>query len=190
LGAGPQKLLPELSKTTRLRCTLLRNLNPEEIKNEESFFGRLQQAVGGGLVGGPRELTKQLICVFKTTFSHTIEDLHRYVLDEAVLASVFLKNPELFFPLWTGHREMLQTRTADQVARCFLHLFQQKDWKGILDFKEEVQWDKSRKDHMYPILHSLIQSNRIPEAKQLYLGCPKLFDLVEDSRLRKVFGLP
>lgn len=106
-------LLRDLSRAKRLRCTLLRHLAPHETENRAQFFSRLQQAVGGGLIGGPCEHVGWLREQIDREARESVK--HFPVLDEALLAAVYLDHPDHFLPIWSGHKEMFQPRTPQNV---------------------------------------------------------------------------
>lgn len=107
---GVATLLAQLAAGRRLRCTLLRQLLPTEVVDRERFFSRLQQAVGGGLIGGPRDQVRWLCDAFDREARASLKFYP--VLDEAILGAIVMTHPERFMEIYSGHREMLLPRDA------------------------------------------------------------------------------
>ena len=108
-------LFRQMAAAKRLRCTLLRQLSLSEIVDRPAFFSSLQQAVGGGLIGGPVEEVRWLREAFDREARASLQ--HYPVLDEALLAAIVLTHPDRFLPIYSGHKEMLQPRPAAQGVR-------------------------------------------------------------------------
>ncbi len=108
-------LLTQLGSSTRLRCTFLRYLDSQTTRDRAGFFASLQQAVGGGLVGGPKEKVSWLATIFGQIFDDALTRYERPVLDEAVLGVIATTHPDQFLEIYSGHREMLLPRSAQSI---------------------------------------------------------------------------
>lgn len=166
-----ETLLQQLGRTQRLRVTYLRGLQPKEIENRQQFFSRLQQAVAGGLIGGPAKEVQWLIREFEREFIGALEWYP--VLDEAVLAAVALTFPDRFQPIYSGHVEMFQLRSPGNCFRVMKACMDQKDWKGAYDIALE-----------FPFVMNLdldSQTRRIAMVKEV---CQKLYKETGDNHYK------
>ncbi len=126
-------LLRQLADAKRLRCTLLRDLRPGETRDPAQFFSRLQQAVGGGLIGGPREHARWLQTEYTREAKFSLDFFP--VLDEAVLGRLVMANPDRFLPIWSGHKEMLTPRSNSLILEQMKSA--KDDRRKVLDLAAE-----------------------------------------------------
>jgi hypothetical protein len=67
----------QLQRSQRLRITHLRLLNKAEIENKAVFLSRLQQACGGGLIGGPIPQVRSIFAYYDAHY----ETISKWTLD-------------------------------------------------------------------------------------------------------------
>jgi hypothetical protein len=139
-----ERLLQQLGRNQRLRVTYLRGLDAKEITNREAFFSRLQQAVAGGLIGGPKSQVQWLILEFEREFTEALQFYP--VLDEAILAAIALSFGERFLAIHSGHVEMFQLRSTMNCFRLISESMMKQDWQRAYDVALELSDDMDPHD--------------------------------------------
>jgi hypothetical protein len=141
-------LLRQLRGSRKLRVTLLRQLTRDETRDRARFFSSLQQAAGGGLIGGPVEHVTWL----RERFDHEARGSLRHgypVLDEALLGAIIMDHPDRFFPIWSGHKEMFQLRTPQNVKTIL------QRWPTSNDARDQLlsEFDPHAQPDVIHLLH-------------------------------------
>jgi hypothetical protein len=171
-----ERLLQQLGRSQYIRETHLRGLQPKEIANKQQFFGRLQQAVGGGLIGGPHALVQWLIHEFEREFTDALEWYP--VLDEAILGSLALQYPDKILPIHSGHAEMFELRSVRCCLRLMKEAYGAKNWKRVYDIGLELPCGEHEV--------ALYLDNADCELRKALLldVCKKLYQITKDTHYK------